>query len=120
MTELFPTSHAYEDEYPVRSALPAVGPTEVVRIYRLRHQVGQPYKQVKDELGWAAFQVRSGIAIRRRESLVCCTSFCRLAPAPPEPMSDSRPERERRSPALTPLQAAACSSTSRLGPTDYL
>ena len=103
-------------------------PTEVVRIYGLRHWVGQPYKQVKDELGWADFQVRSGIAIRRHESLLCASSPLSAAPppsagsppAPPEPMSDSRPERERRSPALTPLQAAACSSISRLGPTDYL
>src|SRR5215469_578235 len=50
---------------------------EVVRIYGLRHWVEQSYKQVKDELGWADFQVRSDIAIRRHQALVnCAFSFC--------------------------------------------
>ena len=35
------------------------------------------YKHVKDELGWADFQVRSDIAIRRHQVLVnCAFSFC--------------------------------------------
>jgi hypothetical protein len=35
------------------------------------------YKHVKDELGWADFQVRSDIAIRRHQALVnCAFSFC--------------------------------------------
>jgi len=35
------------------------------------------YKQVKDELGWADFQVRSDRAIRCHWGLVCCAfSFC--------------------------------------------
>jgi hypothetical protein len=39
--------------------------------------VEQGYKQVKDELGWADFQVRSDRAIRRHWTLVCCAfSFC--------------------------------------------
>jgi DDE superfamily endonuclease len=50
---------------------------EIVRIYGLRTWVEQGYKQVKDELGWADFQVRSDTAIRRHWTLVCCAfSFC--------------------------------------------
>ena len=40
------------------SPWPAAGLGEIVRIYGLRHWVEQSYKQVKDELGWADFQVR--------------------------------------------------------------
>jgi DDE superfamily endonuclease len=51
--------------------------TEVVRLYGLRNWVEQGYKQVKGELGWADFQVRSDRAIRRHWALVCCAfSFC--------------------------------------------
>ncbi|MEU9411397.1 IS701 family transposase [Streptomyces sp. NPDC048281] len=61
--------------------------TEVVRLYGLRHWVEQSYKQVKDELGWADFQVRSDTAIRRHQTLVnCAFSFCWstwFAPDPP-------------------------------------
>jgi DDE superfamily endonuclease len=50
---------------------------EIVRLYGLRNWVEQGYKQVKDELGWADFQVRSDRAIRRHWTLVCCAfSFC--------------------------------------------
>jgi SRSO17 transposase len=67
---------------------------EIVAAYGLRNWVEQGYKQVKDELGWADFQVRSDRAIRRHWTLVCCAfSFCwhagqaRMAqaggPAPP-------------------------------------
>jgi hypothetical protein len=63
---------------------------EVVRLYGLRNWVEQGYKQVKGELGWADFQVRSDRAIRRHWTLVCCAfSFCWQAvlteqPAAPE------------------------------------
>ena len=51
--------------------------TEVVRLYGIRHWIEQSYKQVKDELGWADFQVRSATAIRRHQTLVhCAFSFC--------------------------------------------
>jgi hypothetical protein len=43
--------------------------TEVVRLYGARHWIEQSYKQVKDELGWADFQVRSATAIRRHQTL---------------------------------------------------
>ena len=67
---------------------------EVVRLYGLRMWVEQGYKQVKGELGWADFQVRTDRAIRRHWYLVCCAfAFCwrawfgarrdGLAPAPP-------------------------------------
>jgi hypothetical protein len=69
---------------------------EVVRLYGLRNWVEQGYKQVKGELGWADFQVRSDRAIRRHWALVCCAfSFCWQAllaehpaqPAPPDPQA---------------------------------
>jgi SRSO17 transposase len=62
-----------EDESPD----PAADLTEIVRIYGIRHWIEQSYKQVKDELGWADFQVRSDTAIRRHQTLVnCAFSFC--------------------------------------------
>ena len=69
---------------------------DIVRLYGLRHWVEQGYKQVKGELGWADFQVRSDRAIRRHWTLVCCAfSFCWQAfpadhptrPAPPDPQA---------------------------------
>jgi hypothetical protein len=77
-----------------RRARPAFAPAdlaEVVRLYGLRNWVEQGYKQVKHELGWADFQVRSDRAIRRHWQLVCCAfSFCWRAwfaepPPPPSP-----------------------------------
>ena len=51
--------------------------TEVVRLYGIRNWIEQSYKQVKDELGWADFQVRSAKAISRHQTLVnCAFSFC--------------------------------------------
>ena len=48
-----------------------------MRLYGLRNWVEQGYKQVKGELGWADFQVRTDRAIRRHWALVCCAfSFC--------------------------------------------
>jgi hypothetical protein len=56
---------------------PAAGLAEITRIYGIRNWIEQSYKQVKDELGWADFQVRSDIAIRRHQALVnCAFSFC--------------------------------------------
>jgi SRSO17 transposase len=65
--------------------------TDIVRLYGLRNWVEQGYKQVKGELGWADFQVRSDRAIRRHWTLVCCAfSFCWqafLAEQPAAPQS---------------------------------
>jgi len=78
---------------------------EVVRLYSLRNWVEQGYRQVKGELGWADFQVRSDRAIRRHWQLVCCAfSFCWRAwfaehpaqPAPPDPQPASAGARGER------------------------
>lgn len=60
---------------------------EIVRIYGLRNWVKQGYKQMKDELGWADFMVRSDRAIRRHWTLVCCVlafCWCMTRSKPPE------------------------------------
>ncbi|WP_051675775.1 transposase [Polaromonas glacialis] len=50
---------------------------EIVRLYGLRNWIEQGNKQMKDELGWADFMVRSDRAIRRHRTLVCCAfAFC--------------------------------------------
>src|SRR5215471_18227749 len=56
---------------------PAASLAEIARIYGIRHWTEQGYKQVKDQLGWADFQVRSDTAIRRHQALVnCAFTFC--------------------------------------------
>jgi hypothetical protein len=82
---------------------------EITRIYGIRHWTEQSYKQVKDELGWADFQVRSDLAIRRHQALVnCAFSFCWAAwfadhlpqpdgeASPPEPGRGERGASRRR------------------------
>jgi SRSO17 transposase len=80
-----------------RSAYPSADVAEVVRCYGLRNWVEQGYKQVKSELGWADFQVRSTSAIRRHLTLVCAAfSYCWrdwFTHTPPDP---DRPERGHR------------------------
>ncbi|MFD8396590.1 transposase, partial [Streptomyces sp. NPDC059680] len=88
---------------------PPAGLAEIVRLYGLRPWIEQSYKQIKDELGWADFQVRSNRAIRRHQTLVnCAFSFCWdqwfAPPGPldataPDPCPDEGPE---RGPRLTP------------------
>jgi DDE superfamily endonuclease len=87
---------------------------EVVRLYSLRNWVEQSYKQVKGELGWADFQVRSDRAIRRHWQLVCCAfSFCWRAwfteppaPSPPDAQPASAGARGG-GPASTPSRSGA-------------
>ena len=68
--------------HPTRRALPdgAFAPAdlaEVVRLSALRNWVEQSYRQVKQELGWADFMVRTDRAIRRHWHLVgCAFTFC--------------------------------------------
>ena len=103
---------------PVRDAPLA----EVVRLYGLRVWVEEGYKRVKDDLGWADFQVRRDRAIRRHWALVCCAfSFCwwheshgegvihaaHAVPAQPPPATESaargknqRPSRRSTAPVL--------------------
>ncbi len=66
---------------------------QIVATYGLRNWVEQGYKQVKDELGWADFQVRGDRAIRRHWTLVCCAfSFCwHAGQAEPGPTAASPP-----------------------------
>jgi len=87
------------------SPWPAASLAEVVRVYGLRHWVEQSYKQVKDELGWADFQVRSDIAIRRHQALVnCAFTFCWLASQSPPGPAQAGPEERgpRRSAPAAP------------------
>jgi len=99
---------------------PAAGLAEITAIYGIRHWIGQSCKQVKDEPGWADFQVRSDVAIRRHQAPVNrAFSFCWDAwfhdhPAPPEPAAPrpepSRGERgaaDRRSPPSAVMAAGA-------------
>ena len=75
---------------------PAAGLAEITRIYAIRNWTGPSYKQVKDELGWADFQVRSDLAIRRHQALVnCAFSFCWaawFADHPPQDAAGPWPE----------------------------
>jgi DDE superfamily endonuclease len=76
---------------------------EVVRLYSLRNWVEQGYKQVKHELGWADFQVRSDRAIRRHWQLVWCAfCFCWRAWFAEQPTPAVQP-----APALQPAAAGA-------------
>jgi hypothetical protein len=64
-------------ERAARSAWEPASLGEIVRLYGLRMWVEQSYKQVKHALGWAEYQVRSDVAIRRHWTLVWCAfSFC--------------------------------------------
>jgi hypothetical protein len=105
---------------------PAASLAEVVRIYGIRHWIEQSYKQVKDELGWADFQVRSDVAIRRHQALVnCAFCFCWatwFADHPPQHDSAApRPEpgrgergHPRRRPAAGAVMATGTARGARL------
>src|SRR5438876_4233340 len=110
---------------------PAAGLAEIVRIYGIRHWTGQSYKQVKDQLGWAGFQVRSDTAIRRHQVLVnCAFSFCwdawfqrdpaprRTAATRPEPGRGERGRARRRSAAGAILAAGATGGARLAFPLD--
>jgi hypothetical protein len=73
---------------------------EVVRLYGLRNWVEQSYKQAKHELGWADFQVRGDLSIRRHWELVCCAfCFCWWARLrSPHELATERPATEPRNP----------------------
>ena len=109
---------------------PAADLAEIVRIYGIRHWIEQSYKQVKDELGWADFQVRSDTAIRRHQVLVnCAFSFCwaawfadhppqQDAAPPPGPGGGERGARARRTAAGAVLAAGAARSARLAFPLD--
>lgn len=78
----------------VGSPLVPAALAEIVRLYGLRMWVEQSYKHVKQELGWADWQVRTDRAIRRHWHLVCCAfAFCwwawSRAPTTPSPVADA-------------------------------
>src|SRR5205823_12688312 len=103
---------------------PAADLAEIVRIYGIRHWIEQSCKQVKDELGWAEFQVRSDVAIRRHQALVnCAFSFCWDAwfadhPTPPGPVTPrtapGRGERGRTRRAAAAILAPGVTRGTRL------
>lgn len=90
---------------PGAAALSAHAPAsvaEVVHLYGLRIWVEQSYKQVKQALGWAEYQVRADLAIRRHWHLVYCAfAFCWWAGAYP-----ALPARELAEDATQPLHEA--------------
>ena len=94
------------------SLYPAADLAEITRIYGIRHWIEQSYKQVKDELGWADFQVRSDLAIRRHQVLVnCAFSFCWdawFADHPPQDDAAPQPEPGRRERGAASRRSAAC------------
>jgi hypothetical protein len=90
---------------------------ELARLYGLRLWVEQSYKQVKGELGWADFQVRSDAAIQRHWQLVCCAfSFCWWAwfHAPPEEC-DRFAVAASAKPAEEPATSLAATDAARRG-----
>jgi hypothetical protein len=105
---------------------PAADLAEIVRIYAIRNWIEQSYKQVKDELGWADFQVRSDLAIRRHQALVnCAFCFCWAAwfGEPPAPRQTAAPQPEpgggerglpRRGPPAGAVLAAGAACGPRL------
>jgi SRSO17 transposase len=83
---------------------------EIVRLYGLRNWVEQGYKQLKQELGWADFMVRSDPAIRRHWHLVFCAfSFCWRA------WFTTGPPTNDRTPPVTPEPAAPSESVTTSG-----
>ena len=82
LTTNLPAPGSFREE---ESPLNAASLEEVVRLYGLRMWVEQSYKQVKGELGFSDFQVRSGQAILRHWQLIFCAfSFCWWAYNRPE------------------------------------
>ena len=109
---------------------PAADLAEITRIYGIRHWIEQSYKQVKDQLGWADFQVRSDAAIRRHQALVnCAFCFCWDAwftenppqhddASPPQPGCRERGAVRRRTAARTVLAPGATRDTRLAFPLD--
>lgn len=112
-----------------RGGPPPADLAELVRLYGLRVWVEQSYKQVKQELGWADFMVRSDRAIRRHWALVCCafafcwwSGACRGGPSGAEAVRRGKNRGQRaarrsgrsRAPGATPLVAGRAAARARL------
>ncbi len=92
------------------SVLEAQPASEVLRLYTLRYWIEQSYKQVKQHLGWAEYQVRSALAIKRHWQLVLCAfSFCWWAAARDEATEIDGPAVEQDKPQekKNPFELAA-------------
>jgi DDE superfamily endonuclease len=70
---------------------------EITRIYSIRNWIEQSYKQVKDELGWADFQVRSDLASAATRSWSTAPSAS--AGTPGSPIRRHPPRRRTPEPA---------------------
>jgi hypothetical protein len=107
---------------------------EVVRLYGLRQWVEQSYKQLKGELGFSDFQVRSDLAIRRHWELVFCAfCFCWWAyireqeatfmdPAPQtQPASEQAGEKRsgRKGAGLSVMAGSTAAGAQLAGPVGY-
>lgn len=107
-----------------QSSFEAAGLAEVVRIYGLRQWVEQSYRELKGELGFADFEVRSDRAIRRHWELVFCAfSFCwwtylgaqhaaEMAPAPQAPPVIEQAGEKRRGRARVPCSPVVAASSA--------
>jgi SRSO17 transposase len=119
-----------------QSTLSAASLEEIVRLYGLRMWVEQSYKQLKGELGFSDFQVRSDRAIRRHWQLIFCAfSFCwwayirqhyEMAPidalaetqtVPEEAGGKRRGARKGASPAV--MAGSPAASAELAGPVDH-
>ncbi|MFD5492712.1 hypothetical protein ACFWH4_07205 [Streptomyces sp. NPDC127091] len=88
------------------SPYPPTNLAEIVRIYGIRTWIEQGYQQVKDELGWADFQVRSDAAILPQPSAggppVTRPWSTARSPSAGRPGSPPRDLRQRRHRHRTP------------------
>lgn len=111
-----PAPHAATSPHPPHDL------AEIVRLYGLRPWIGQSYKQIKDKLGWADFQVHSDCALRRHQTLVICAfSFCwDQWFAPPGPLDATAPGPLPRRPAREGAPPHPTSPNYPAGPRHYV
>jgi hypothetical protein len=92
---------------------------ELARLYGLRNWVEQGYKQQKDELGWADYQVRRDRAMRRHWQLVVCAfTFCwdRWFAAAAPRLTSERGEKSGRGGGAPFLASGAARGAELVGP----
>ncbi|MFN8534260.1 MAG: IS701 family transposase [Dehalococcoidia bacterium] len=105
------------------SPIPSADLAELTRLYGFRNWVEQGYKQQKDELGWADYQVRRDRAMRRHWQLVVCAfTFCwdawfhPPAQSPSEWGGKSRDRPAGARPATPLLASGAARGSALAGP----
>jgi SRSO17 transposase len=100
------------------SPFPPASYAEITGLYGLRGWIEQDYRQVKQELGWADFQVRSDQAIRRHWTLVnCAFSLEWLDHDDPPPNPPPNPPPDTGGPADGPGITGQQPAVSRPRPT---